>query len=263
MRIVGDSGAEAGGAADEGIAALVEAERLVGSASDADARAYAEIVLPRGFGGAWNGYSGGRTNPEGARRAEVNGVEAAVNLQSGGQAAGTPGEIENPGGSAVELHLLEALERLEGADQDSAADAGKLAAHVEHKMIAVAEINIGMSAAQEHRTSARSGSAKMMRGWIAGRIRFGLDDATGNSAGGEFADDDLADQEARQCNGACGKLGAMKAANVDGMALSCGNRYLGDGVPLGAHGIPEPQSGREVNTSNFSGKQGILGMAFA
>jgi hypothetical protein len=124
----------------------------------------------------------------------------------------------------VELHLVDALERLKGADQDPSTDALKLAAHVEHEVIAVAEIDIRVAATQKHGPSARGWSAKMMGGRILRRIRFGFDDAAGQPAGGKFAHYHFADEEAGEGNGGDGKLDAAKTAYRDVLLVPiCGN----------------------------------------
>jgi hypothetical protein len=95
----------------------------------------------------------------------------------------------------VAFHLIDAVERLQRAEQHAAPDAGNFAAHVEHEMIAVRKVDVSMSAPQKHRSIARGRTAKMMGGWVARRVRFGFNDAARHSAGREFANDDLADQE--------------------------------------------------------------------
>jgi hypothetical protein len=73
-------GAEAGSPADVGIATFVEAEEALRRPSDADAAAYAEGVLLRDPGAGWVKWRED-SEPKRARRAEIDAVEAAVDLQ--------------------------------------------------------------------------------------------------------------------------------------------------------------------------------------
>jgi len=70
---------QAFGAADERIAALVEAEELIGSAGDPDSNA-----LDDGAGAMLC-----HAEPERAGSAKIDAVVAAVDLKSGGETAGT------------------------------------------------------------------------------------------------------------------------------------------------------------------------------
>ena len=81
---------EAGWAADKGVAAFVEAKEAVRGACDADAGALAE---DEGAGALAIGVSlrGQRAEPERAGGAEVCAVEAAVDMEGGGEAARTAG----------------------------------------------------------------------------------------------------------------------------------------------------------------------------
>src|SRR4029077_19165379 len=122
-------------------------------------------------------WEGDRAQPKRTWRTEVYAVERTVNAQSGGQASGTAGKVEQAGGLAVTLHLLDALEGFERADQNAATGSGGLSADVEHEMIAVAEIDVGVATAQKHGAIARGGAAKVVRGGIARRVGLGFDDA--------------------------------------------------------------------------------------
>ena len=99
---------------------------------------------------------------------------------------------------AVLLHLRDALEGFEGPDEDAAADSGDFGADIEHKVVAVAEIDVGVAAGKEHRAIARCGSAKVVRGGIARRVGFGFDDATAKVGAGKLANDNFADKKAGQ-----------------------------------------------------------------
>ena len=109
------------------------------------------------------------------------------------------------------LHLGDALEGFEGADQDAAADPGDFGAHVEHEVVAIAEIDVGVAAAKKHGAIARGGSAKVVRGGVALGVSFGFDDATAKAGAGEFADDDFANKKAGQSDGVRGELGPAEA----------------------------------------------------
>src|SRR5712671_3496200 len=102
------------------------------------------------------------------------------------------------------LHLLNTLKRFERTDQNAAADSGDFRANVEHEVVAIAEIDVGVAAAEEHGPIARRWTAKVVRGGIALRIGLGFHDATAEAGSGEFADYDFADEEARQRHGVGG-----------------------------------------------------------
>src|SRR5690349_18367732 len=85
---------QAFGAADEGIAAFKEAQKLVGGAGDADAHAFAD-----GARGTVD-----FAKPEFFVFAEVHAVVAAIDLQRLREAARPAREIEEFSGIAVALH---------------------------------------------------------------------------------------------------------------------------------------------------------------
>jgi hypothetical protein len=205
---------------------------------DANARALAEdecaaVVGSRGA------RSGSGTEPERARGAEVGAVEGAVDAQRGGQASGTAGQVEQARGFAMLLHVRDALEGFERADQDAAADSGDFRADVEHEVIAVAEINVGVAAAKEHGAIAWGRSAKVVRGGIASRIGFGFHDATAEAGAGEFADDNFANKKAGQGDRVRRKFGVPEAP--DGYVSVAG-----------CHGWQARQSSRAVKKSNLT-----------
>jgi hypothetical protein len=204
---------QAGGAADKGAAPFVEAQEAASGASDADALTCAEAKVLRGSEGALVVWRDECAEPEWAGSAEVDTVEAAIDLQCGGKAAGTAREIEEARCFAVELHLLDTSERFEGAEENSAAHLGEFRADVKHEVISIGEVNIGMPAAEKHRAIARGRPAEMMRGRVARRISFGFDNAAAEPGGGEFAHDDFADEEAREGDGVDRQLGAAEAAD--------------------------------------------------
>ena len=146
--------------------------------------------------------------PERTRGAEVGAIERAVDAESGGKASRTTGEIKEAIRFAVLLHLRNAFKGFERADQDAASNSSHLGAHVEHEMVAIAEINICVTATQEHCAIARRRAAKVVGGGIALGVGFGFNDPTAESSAGEFARHDLADEKTSQGDGVSRQLGA-------------------------------------------------------
>ena len=107
-------------------------------------------------------------------------------------------------GAAVELHLGNAVKWLKSADQDAAADSWNFGADVEHEVVAIAEIDVSVAAAEEHGASAGGGAAKVVGGGVALGVGLGFDDAAAKTGSGKLADDDFADQEAGQGYGVGG-----------------------------------------------------------
>jgi hypothetical protein len=192
-----ESGAERGGSADEGAAALIKAKEPVGGTRDANTGALAEQERKLAL---WGGSGRARydAEPEWAWRAEVGTVERTIDLQGGGKASRTAGEIEQARSLAMMLHLRNALEGLEGSDEDATADSSDFRTDVQHEMVAVAEIDIGVAAAQKHRPIAGGRTAKMVGGGIALWIGFGFHDAPAESDAFEFPDNHSTDQKAGQ-----------------------------------------------------------------
>ena len=91
------------------------------------------------------------------------------------------------------LHLFDALQRFKRADEDPAANSGDFRTHVEHEVVPITEIDVGVAAAKKHGAIARSRTAEVVRGGIALRVGFGFHDAATEAEAGEFADDDFAD----------------------------------------------------------------------
>ena len=193
------------GAADEGIAAFVEAKELIGGTRDTDSNGLAD------------GIDGEIcfSEPQRARGAEVQTVVAAVDLKSCSEASGAASEIEKPSGLAVALHELNTFQWLDRADENRRGDSCKLAHDVEHEVRAVVEKNVGVAAVEIHRANARSRASEMMSCGIAGRIGFRFHDAAAEPARGEIVDDNFADKEASELDGVRWKFGAAKAANKE------------------------------------------------
>jgi len=191
------------GTANEGIATLVEAKELIGGASNADADGFPDG--PDGMACF--------AQPERSGGAEVEAVVAAVDLKSGGEASGSTREIKKPGGPAVALQELDAIQGFEGANEDCGGGSGRLAHDIEHEVRAIVEENIGMTGAEIHRTDARSRAAEMMSGGIARRIRFRFHDTAAEAARREIVDDDFSDEETSEPDSFGRKFGAAKAAD--------------------------------------------------
>jgi len=211
-----ESGAKASGTTDEGVAAQVEAKEAVRGAGDANALALAEEEGERGTARASH-----CAEPERAGGAEVCGLEGVVNTQSGGEAPGTAGKVEQARGLALTHHLLDSLQRLQGADEYAAADSGGLRADVEHEVIAVAKIDVGVANAEKHGAIAQGGAAKVVGGGVARRVGFGFDNTAAKAHTGEFADNDFADEKAGQSHGVQGKFGTAEAANGNESLAGC------------------------------------------
>jgi hypothetical protein len=123
----------------------------------------------------------------------------------------------------VKLHLVYAFERLKRTDQHPASNVQGFRGDIEHEMIAVGEVDVGVAAAEKHRAIARGGPSKMMGGGIARRIGFGFDDAADKLAGWEFANHHLADEETGEGDGPSGQLGAAEASNQDASSAAIHN----------------------------------------
>jgi hypothetical protein len=191
------------GAADEGVATFVEAQELIGGVSDT----YAD-----GFSNRPNGMVA-FSEPERALGAEVKTVVTAVDLERGGKAARSAGQIKKSRGLAVALHELDAIDWFESPNEDGRGDSSAFAHDIEHEVRAVVEKNVGMARRTIHRTNAWSRAAEMMSGGIAGRIGFCFDDAAAEAASGEIVDDNFSDQEARQLDGISRKFSATESAD--------------------------------------------------
>ena len=188
------------GAADKGIAALVETERALGSAGDADANSFAD-----GPGGSSAG-----SEPERARGAQVHSIMTAINPKSGGKASGAAREVEQASGAAIVLHKLDAIERFEGTNENGGGGSRRLTHDIEHEVGAVVEKNINVALGKIHGADARGWAAEMVAGGITGRIGLGFDNAAAETPRGEIVDDDFADEESREGDGARGKFGAVQ-----------------------------------------------------
>ena len=206
------------GSAYERVTFFVKTKQAVGGASDTDADALADDDFDRAAGGGLgaagcsyrlggDGPSGlaragpcGRkcAEPERAGRAEVDAVEGAVNPESGGETAGATGQVRNFCGAAVRLHLGDALQGVQRADEYAATYSGDLRADVQHEMVAITEIDIGVTAAKEHGAGSRSRPDVVVGGGVAYGIGLDLHDAATEASRGQLANDDLADEKTRK-----------------------------------------------------------------
>src|SRR5262245_11663334 len=130
--------------------------------------------------------------------AQVEPVEAGIDAEGGGEAAGAAGEVTDARGAAAAGHQGRTLQGLDGAQQDAGADAGMFARHVEAEPAAIDEIDIGVAAVEKERTVAAGLAAEGMAAGIADDIGLGLDDAATGAAVPAVMDQDAADEEAGQ-----------------------------------------------------------------
>lgn len=142
------------------------------------------------------------------------------------------------------LHLLDAVEGFERADEDAPTDARDFSADIKHEVIAVTKVHVGVASAHKHGTIARGWTAKVMSGGIALRIGFGFHDTTAEADTGEFANDDFVDEKAGQGDGIRRQFGAAKAAD-------------GNGSFTGLGGWQARQSSGAVRKSNLTPDQVI------
>jgi len=176
------------GSADKGIAALEKSKQFVRSAGNAD---------PDGLANG-AGRAAGGSEPQRFMGAKIGAIVTAVDLQRLRKPSGTSREIEQLGCLTVPLHKLNALERFERANQNRGSGFGGLAHDVEHEVRAIVEENVDVARGQVHRANSGSGSAKMMPRGIAGRIRFGFDNAAADAPSRQFVNHNFPDQEARE-----------------------------------------------------------------
>src|SRR6266702_1139745 len=190
-------------AADKGIAALIEAKKLVGGAGEPDADGFAD--------GPNRMVRDGK--PKGTGSAEVEPVVTAIDLQGCGETAGATGELEKANCPAMALHEFDAFQRFESADEDRSRGSGRLADHVQHEMRAVVEEDIDVPWSEIHGAYPRRGATEVMTGGISGWIGFSFNDASAEAASRKVMDHNFADEEARQSDGVMRKFGSMQTTN--------------------------------------------------
>jgi hypothetical protein len=154
--------------------------------------------------------------PQRPRSTQVDAVEAPVNLERQRQPARAARQVEKPRGLPVDPHLIEALERLQRPDQHSTPNVWQLRCDVKHEMIAISEVNIGMSPAQKHRAIPRCGPPKMMGSGITWRISLSFNNPAAESPGGQFSYHDFAYQKAGKGHRPGRQLTSVETTNQDG-----------------------------------------------
>ena len=114
------------------------------------------------------------------RRAEKGPVQALVDAQCRAQPPRSGAKLfDGDPPAAPPVHDLQAMERLDGADEDGAARCA--ADDVEAMMQPVDAIDIGMADRPEHRRVACGPAGEAVRGRIGGVIGLGLHDRTADA----------------------------------------------------------------------------------
>ena len=212
--LINDLRVEASWPTNKRAVALVEAQVLVGGLSNADADADAEGAVCGARGGAITG--GGRLErpqPQGAWSAEVEAVQAAVDFQRLGKPAWATCQVAYPQDIPATLHMFHAFQGLKSTDENTAARAREFGGDIQHEVIAIAEVDIGVAAAQEHRPIAGRLAAKMVRCRVLWGISLGLHDAPTESCCWQFSDDNLAHKKLRQRDGIGGEFSPAEEAD--------------------------------------------------
>jgi len=113
------------------------------------------------------------------------------------------------------LHPPDSLERLKAAQKNSFADAFALAGNVEHVMVAINEINVGVAAFAKKRAIARRESTKCVGRGVANDIGFGFNDASAEPNLRQVVHKRFADEEASKFDGINRQLAPAEAANTN------------------------------------------------
>src|ERR1700677_2256033 len=113
------------------------------------------------------------------------------------------------------LHPLDSFERLQAAQEDAFADALALTGNVEHVVIAVDEVHVGVATVEKKRFVTRREAAESVRGGVTDDISLRFYDAAAQTHMRQIVDQRLANKKARELNGFDGKLAATKAADAD------------------------------------------------
>jgi hypothetical protein len=141
-----------------------------------------------------------RAEPKRTGGTEIAAIQPPVNLQRASQPARPAREIEQALGFAMCLHAWNPSKRFERSDQHSATDARRFAADIEHEVISIAEIDVGVAAMKKHGAIARRGTTEMVRRGIPRGIGFRFDNAAGQPLAIQFAHDDFADEKPSESN---------------------------------------------------------------
>jgi hypothetical protein len=200
MNLRGQLGVQAGRAAYEAASTFIETQQAVRGFRDSDAAADSHShgpveIEPFGVSLA----RGCRfSEPQRTGRAQIDAVHAAIDVEGLGQAAGPASEIEEAIGAPASFHLSDAFQWLEGANEYPASYSRGFRADVEHEVVAVGKINVGVTTLQKHRLCSRGGASIVVGGRVTGRVGLGFDDAPGHAQLGEVTHHDLADQKTSQ-----------------------------------------------------------------
>ena len=99
--------------------------------------------------------------------------------------------------AAIQLHALDTFHRLGGAQQHAFSDTCPRTRHIQHEVIAVHEIYIGVPTFEEQRVVASRLAAKSVRRCVAHHVCFRFDDTANQSCPRQFTHERLADQKSR------------------------------------------------------------------
>src|SRR5215472_6273272 len=185
------------GPAHEGIPLLIKSQRPIRRACDPDP--YRRTDLHR----SWCfSIATARRNqlaqPQRTRCRQIHAIVLPCDTHRRRQPSRSARQVQQAFRSAVLLHHRDAIEWLECANQNRRRRPFRFAHHVEHEVIAIVEVHVGVSTRQIHRPNPRRQPAKMMSGRITWRIRFILDDAPAHSSFWQLAHHHFADQVPRQ-----------------------------------------------------------------
>ena len=119
-------------------------------------------------------------------------VEREPDPERLGELAGPRAELALATHPAAGAHLVDAVERLERADQDRRPDALLLRNGVQERMHAVGEVDVGVAGRPEQRPRARREPGEGVAGRLLHVVALGLDDPPGGPAVADHAADQLA-----------------------------------------------------------------------
>ena len=137
-------------------------------------------------------------DPQASAPAQVQPVVPQIDAQGFRQAPRPARQVAQTRGVAGALHVLNAGQGFEGAQQHAGADAGSFARHVEHVRGAVAQVDIGVAGFQKKRAVARGHAAERVTSRIGLQVGLGLDDTSAEQPLAHFAYDDLAQKESSE-----------------------------------------------------------------
>ena len=168
----------------------------MGLLGDADPDAFADHAWVD-----WGGLLVVGSEPERAFPAKVEAIQRAVDPQGGGEPPGSARQIAEALDAAPLPHDRNAVQRLQRPDQDTGADARRLARHVQHEGGAVGQVDIGVAALEKQRAVARGHPAIGVPGGVAHDIGLGLDDAPAGDAFRQRPHHQPADEKAGERGG--------------------------------------------------------------